>query len=144
MFKQWSGRYEGFTRRRFKKNSRGGGEWPPLAASTIARRRKGKSKGKGKGKKAILNNTGILEGSLVIGSSKNMTKRIKDGIRYGIAAAKHPGGGLTVQRLAEIHQNGEGRVPKRTILVQPSKEVERGMIADLRRAVERGLSRGKK
>lgn len=41
MFNQWAARYSTFTRRRFERLSRGGGEWPPLAPSTIAKRRTG-------------------------------------------------------------------------------------------------------
>jgi len=38
MFKQWASRYLGYTRRRFAENSRGGGDWPPLAPSTVLAR----------------------------------------------------------------------------------------------------------
>lgn len=41
MFMQWGKRYEGFTRRRFVRYSRGGGTWAPLAQSTIDARRTG-------------------------------------------------------------------------------------------------------
>lgn len=42
MFRQWGVRYLAFTRRRFVAYSRGGGDWKPLAPSTIlARRAKG-------------------------------------------------------------------------------------------------------
>ena len=39
MFNQWGKRYEAFIRRRFNTFSRGGGDWPPLAKSTVDRRR---------------------------------------------------------------------------------------------------------
>ena len=35
MYTQWGSRYSAFIRRRFDQFSRGGGDWPPLAASTI-------------------------------------------------------------------------------------------------------------
>lgn len=41
-FKQWSRRYRSFAQRRFDKYSKGGGDWPALALSTIRARRKGK------------------------------------------------------------------------------------------------------
>lgn len=41
MCKQWSVRYSSFARRRYDVYSRGGGDWPPLALSTILRRRLG-------------------------------------------------------------------------------------------------------
>lgn len=44
MFNQWGKRVEAFTRKRFEVFSRGGGDWPPLALSTIQQRRGGKTK----------------------------------------------------------------------------------------------------
>ena len=41
MFSRWAKRYEAFTRDRFNNFSRGSGDWPPLAPSTILRRRLG-------------------------------------------------------------------------------------------------------
>lgn len=44
MLHQWGARYLAFTRRRFVQHSRGGGDWKPLAPSTIRARRAGKVK----------------------------------------------------------------------------------------------------
>lgn len=44
VFKQWGARYRGFARMRFISLSAGGGEWPRLAKSTLAARRR-KTKG---------------------------------------------------------------------------------------------------
>jgi hypothetical protein len=45
-FKKWAARYRSFLRERFSRLSRGGGEWPSLALSTLLRRRRGKFKQK--------------------------------------------------------------------------------------------------
>src|SRR4051812_36152391 len=54
----WSTIYRAFTRQRFVKFSRGGGNWAPLAQSTLRQRRGG-----GEGA-AILRDTGALLASL--------------------------------------------------------------------------------
>lgn len=50
-YNQWAARYSTFTRRRFNTYSRGGGDWKPLALSTILARRTGGLKDKTKGQK---------------------------------------------------------------------------------------------
>lgn len=49
---QWAKRYEAFARKRFNANSRGGGDgtWPPLALTTLERRRQGPNAARTKGK----------------------------------------------------------------------------------------------
>src|SRR5262245_49471474 len=44
--KQWTNYYRAFLRKRFALFSRGGGNWAPLAFSTLNRRRKGKTRSK--------------------------------------------------------------------------------------------------
>lgn len=39
MHERWAARYLGFARRRYTRQSRGGGDWPPLKPATVARRR---------------------------------------------------------------------------------------------------------
>jgi hypothetical protein len=48
VLQQWGARYLGFTRRRFVTYSQGGGDWKPLAESTIKARRSGRVAGLGK------------------------------------------------------------------------------------------------
>jgi len=50
-FAQWQNIYRAFSRRRFVQYSRGGGDWKPLAQSTIDRRRGGTLRSKTKKKK---------------------------------------------------------------------------------------------
>jgi hypothetical protein len=130
--------YLGFTRQRFNKFSKGGGDWPDLALSTkVARLRKTKS-GKRKYDKvkkvvrkdrrgakrervvgtlqlggsnfAILRDTSILFNSLTTGSPGNINEMLPNGVRVGTAI-----------RYARHHQNPgrPGRPPQRKILVSP-------------------------
>ena len=57
MFNQWADYFCTFTRRRFMINSRGGGDWAPLAVNTILGRRpfaKGKAKAKINGRRQYM------------------------------------------------------------------------------------------
>lgn len=113
--------YMGFTRERYIEQSRGGGDWPPLAPSTIASRRKGRNtqgaeaaetsaaifqaQGVPAGEASILIDTATLLGSL--GSGQARTESVPAGVRVG-----------TVVEYAKYHQFGDG-VPKREIMVDP-------------------------
>lgn len=134
---QWAVRYRGYIQERFARLSRGGGGvWPPLKPSTIAGRRKGS--------KSILRDTGTLFAALSPIFRKNpgqYQKRIPGGIRVGYGTtAKHPSGKISVAKLAKIHNDGLGRVPKRVIMVQPSQQVKTAMVGDMRRAIARILN----
>lgn len=52
--KQWAARYRAFLHDRFDRASKGGGGWPALAQSTIAKRRKGQSSKKEKAARASM------------------------------------------------------------------------------------------
>ena len=143
MLKAWGVRYLTFTRRRYSKFSRGGGDWKSLAESTKKARRGGKRRktrsarartkttSRGTGKKfAILRDTGILLRALTIGASGNLFKRISDGIQVGFGGpAKHPGGKATIADIAAFHNTGGGNLPKREILVKPDARTIRAMKA---------------
>lgn len=120
---------EGFLIKRFNIFSKGGGEWPPLAESTV--RRKGHSK--------IL----IETGDLLKGVKQGLYQRITwSGPWLTItlrmrARRKHKPSGLPIQELIEIHQRGLGRVPKRKVLVGPDSvtraKVERRLKTAMRK-----------
>lgn len=129
VYEAWATVYRAEMMERFSKFSRGGGDWPPLAASTIARRRKGKS---GKPRKtSILINTGTLYNTLqpTFGMPGQIQEVLDKGVRVGIGGMDmHPsGGGLTIGQIASYHQEGGGRLPKREILVEPSEETKEVM-----------------
>ena len=148
MLRQWGRRYLGFTKKRFLKPSRGGGDWKALAPSTIRGRRKprgttarSKTRRTG-GKAAILRDTGTLVAALSVGGRGNMFKDIANGIRVGFqGGVKHPSGKATIAEIAVFHNVGGGKVPQRAILVEPDRATIRAMEQDGVRAVRKLLSK---
>lgn len=160
MFTQWAARYSAAMIRRFNTFSRGGGDWRPLAQSTLAKRRSGGQANfrKDRGARSqrsfaafdtrrgmlvqadkaysILKDTGALFGALTIGARGNLTQRGRGTITFGIEGGLS-GKGTTIGQIARYHQSGGGRLPKREILVQPSPSTVRAMATDSRRAAER-------
>jgi len=132
--KQWGVRYRGFIQRRFDLFSKGGGNWPPLKPATIARRRKGP----GQGEVAILRDTGTLFRALnpILGPPGSIEQI---GVRpfavvLGFGGdAIHPNGKATIADIASFHNAGAGHLPKRQIIVMPSRELVRDMAADAQR-----------
>lgn len=125
--------YRAFILRRYKSFSKGGGNWPPLAEATV----------KAKGSSAILIDTGVMVGALKIkyddapGALQRLFSNRK-GIRVGFSRDPHPSaGGLTVADLASIHHLGQGRVPKRTILIQPDDKTIGQMVKAIEKAIDK-------
>ena len=158
VFKQWAARYSAYTRRRFNRLSRGGGgEWKPLAPSTVARRRKGRKSSRtasrSRGRRAgtttlggaqILTDTGTLKRALTIGAQGNLVKFIKGGVRYGFNDARHPNAKrATLAQIAGFHNTGgrRGRPPRRVILAEPDATTRLGMMRDLQRGIRRAAGR---
>lgn len=125
--KAWATIYRAFVRQRFAAQSRGGGEWAPLALSTIKRRRGG-----GQGA-AILRDTGALFASLqpnLEGAGLLKSSPLKPvGFRATLQSARTYKAGATLQEVAEYHHHGEGRLPARTILVAPPQSTIAQMAA---------------
>lgn len=111
MYDQWAKRYEVFVRRRFNAYSRGGGDWPALALSTVRARRAagrgslgaaGSNDRSSLARKAgrlvdagrtvtILKDTGALFNALTIAAPGNIKTFIPNGVRFGIGGpAIHP------------------------------------------------------
>jgi len=148
--KQWLDVYSTFIKRRFDRSSKGGGDWPALALSTIQRRRKGvnpsKRSGRGVGDRSslardtrrggqlvsggggafsILRDTGTMFNALSLSNAANASAPIPLGVAYGFREVPHPGKGtMTIARLAAIHDAGnvEGGLPRREIVVAPDSE----------------------
>lgn len=163
MFNKWAKRYEAFTRRRYNQNAAGGGDWAPLALSTIKARTGGKGKNpytKARGAQSqrtflarntrrgtlvasprsyqILKDTGVLFGSLTIGGRNNVTNREPGRIIYGI------GGSGERQMIALAHQRGvpSKGIPARPILVYPNQQTLRGMQRDATVAIQNMIRSG--
>lgn len=96
---QWLKRVEAFTRRRFSQFSRGGGDWPALAASTIAKRRAAGSTSIAKGKNII------REGGLDYRKSKSGKLSL---VAQAVARDTTRGGGTVVsnRRAAILNDTG--------------------------------------
>ena len=128
--KQWAARYRGFVQRRFVKFSRGGGDWQPLKN----KRRRGK-----KGKAALLRDTNTMFAALDPQFQRKPGQLQKDvpfGIKVGYGGGgSHPISSLSVTKLAELHQTGEGNLPARQMIVEPDQQTVKGMAADMQRAM---------
>lgn len=150
MRRQWAARYSAWIREVFVRNSLGDGDWPPLKASTLLRRRHGKNKvrvvrrskrgnilWKPSVRTAILRDTGVLFGALIVGAYGNETAPIQGGIMFGFSDLPHDKSGTSVAKIASYHQSGGGTLPQRKILrgtdeIDPS--VLRAMAEDAGRA----------
>lgn len=158
MRRAWGVRYSAFSKRKFVANSRGGGDWPPLAPSTIAARRgpqpgRGRTAGTGprRGRRApgraparggrsagrsvaILRDTGRLFQALNLAAAGNYMRDIPGGIRFGIVGGGH-GGANSIGQIARWHHTGAGHNPVRRILYRPDGPTLNGMRGDMRRAI---------
>jgi hypothetical protein len=160
VYRQWGKRYLTWTKRRFRKNSAGGGEWPPLKSISYARalgapllrtktgRMRSKSQvakrrkkyGEAAKKVKILFDTGTLYKALTIYMPGNLYKLIFDGIRVGFANAKvHKKGTTTIQKIAEAHQKGNPakNLPQRKILHKPDGQLIGHFLRDLSRGLRK-------
>lgn len=164
--KQWAVRYRSFAQERFDKASKGGGGWPPLSPATLRRRRKGKKAGRNRAggnvagrnkagrlvdsrgrfvravKASILRDMGILFAVLsptFSGKPGQLEQNIPYGIRVGFGGPhKHASGGsATIADIASFHNNGEGFLPKREIIVEPTANVTAAMATDMERALKK-------
>lgn len=95
-----------------------------------------------RGTAAILRDTGALFRALDVRNTGNGTKAIRGGIVFQFSDATHPKRGgkgkpMTIARLATIHHFGQGRVPRRTILVDPPEETKKLIRRSLADACQR-------
>lgn len=133
--RRWAYRFFVFALRRFKRFSRGGGDWPPLSPGTIARRRSGK----GKKNPMILINTGIMQGALdpqIAQKPGKLDEDIPFGVRVGFGGpVKHAGGKTTIATIANWHQAGAGNLPERKVIDEPDQQTLSAMARDMVKAL---------
>lgn len=168
-FIQWGALYRSFVRLRFRNESRGGGDWPRLARSTLAARRRKKVKLRTKtGRRRkfkmgssvlitkapkILIDTGILIGALSPRFERKpgqLQKNLSDGIRVGFGGpAKHPAkpgekSPPTISDIASWHQKGNriNNLPQRRIIVDPNEKTLRRMSSLMDIAIKRTAKEG--
>jgi hypothetical protein len=116
---KWPEIFMDYTQTRFMLFSMGGGNWPPLAAATVRKKKHS----------TILIDSGVLRDSLNPAHKSHRTvKRIPGGVKITQTGGyrRHPGtksnsrpGGISIGRLAEIHHGGDGHVPPRPIFADP-------------------------
>lgn len=113
LLRDWPRRFFGFQQREFRRNSSGGGDWPPLSPATLGARRS-----QGRRGRRILRVTDAIYGALFPGRPGNVIRRVGvGGIEMGIGGgARHPEAGMSIGRLAEIHHGGAGNVPARPVM----------------------------
>lgn len=143
MLESWAVIYRSAMQRRFSVYSRGGGNWAPLAKSTLARRRKPKRRAKGKRKSgraaSILFDTGglfaSLSPSLSIGGRQESSGHQ---IAIGFAPISRQGSRANLAEIAGFHQFGAPArsLPRREILVLPDDKTK----AQMARVAERWMA----
>jgi hypothetical protein len=126
-------RYANWLRRRYRQFSMGGGDWPDLAESTRRRKKQNKDV--------------ILVEYTNLYNSLSVRKRRQNEYTVGIFSQQQARrSNKTLQQIATIHQQGRG-LPKREIVVMPSRGLYRGMVADIQKGVDadiRKANRGSK
>lgn len=143
--KRMAVRYLTQLRRDFATASSGGGDWPPLKASTKRRRRGARRSSRGPRTFSILRNTGTLFNALLVGGLGNVIRPIRNGVRVGLGGgASHPGAPMTIGRLARIHDQGAGNNPQRRIIREPNARTRAAILADARYAFGRLTSEAKR
>jgi len=129
---KWIVRYKKANQAQFRKNSSGGGMWPPLKKPIRKHVKKRSSR--------ILWDSLTLYGAMapVPTLERSPTKglqtiRLKKGVRIQLGGGgKHPYAKLAVGELLKIHHLGRGNVPRRAVLTEPTVKIERGMIQDVK------------
>lgn len=129
IMQSWTRIYTAFIRRRFVGASRGDGTWPPLAESTIRRRRRQSD--------VILRDTGLLFSQLAPEFVSLAPYTQPSAYKFEAVASfggtgRYPDGVSTTEVLM-FHQLGGGRLPQRKILVDADERTREQM----RRAADR-------
>ena len=131
MFRQLGVAYRSFLQRRFARYSRGSGNWPKLQPATEER----------KGSTTILRHTDVMFQALRPSNPGAGGVEIVRGsiitLGFGGSEAHPEAEGLTIARLAEIHNFGEGNMPERKIVVPPDGPA----LANLKDIVQKTLNK---
>jgi len=125
-----------------------GNPWKDLADSTKRRRRKGT--GEGVVSFAILRDLGLLLNALAPrgirhGPGGQLRMITRTTVRAGYSqSARHPDTDFTYAELANVHQQGNSKLPARPIFVEPSPEASERMRRVIRQTIERVGDMGRK
>lgn len=144
--------YSGFILRRFKTYSAGGGDWAPLAPSTVAARSRKKTRRgaasmlkvdvkKTGGAVAMLRDTGTLMRALALGGTGNRLEFDAKVAWFGVGSLPHGDSDLGV--IAHAHQHGvPGRIPARPFLVDPDETTRQQLLSAVKAYLLPKLRRG--
>lgn len=118
--------YLAYVRRKFVENSRGGGLWPPLK-----RKRK---RNKSLDNQAILRDTGFLLQSISLGAAGNYFQNDINSVTVGFAKVPHGNDNASnLREIAIYHNEGQGNLPQREILLAPDAQTQDRMTLELKR-----------
>lgn len=142
-----AGPYYAFLRTRFEEFSAGGGDWAPLAESTLERRRHGSGSGDDQilrdtgGLMRSINNLGQYGGKQEISGTTLVFSFAP--VQHGPDSAGRPSKG-TYAAIAAAHQEGnpDRNLPQRKIIVPPDEETKEQMKAQLLRVIKKHITGG--
>lgn len=107
--------FDAFQLRHFNKSNKGGGIWPPLKPSTLARKKR-----KGTADKGILRDSDKLYASLRKGGVGNVNRDLPDGVQRG-----------TSVKYAQWHQRGTSKMPARVIKIDPDTNMKQRVMGNV-------------
>jgi hypothetical protein len=142
-FRQWGRIYLAFATKRFSDKETVG--WRALRPSTVKQRiRQGFP-----GPQPILRRIGEVKRALREGEPGNQLRMIAKGVRTGYGGnsphSRYPGqkrSSPSIAQIAEWHNTGTARMPKRQIIVPPNRPTLQSMIHPLGVAIRRIIAGG--
>ncbi len=130
VYTKWAQKYRKFLFVRFKKFSKGGGNWRKTSKGTRDR----------KGNILILRDTETLLRAFTPvfkGLPGQFEQFVPNGIAVGVGGPiRHPSSPITVGQLAEYHHTGAGNNPTRKVIISPTASLNRGLAADVKKALD--------
>jgi len=137
VYEKWAQKYRKFLFVRFKKFSRGGGNWRKTSKSTRDK----------KGSNLILRDTDTLLRAFTPvfkGLPGQFQQFVSNGIAVGVGGpGKHPASPITVGQLAEYHHEGIGNNPRRLVMIQPTASLNRDLSTDIKKALDKIAKKNK-
>jgi len=126
-----------FLRKRYRKMSAGGGEWPDLAQETKDSKRS---------RKIATNPDAILREGDALYNALNYRvwrKSVQIGYAGRGTGKRHPRSKKTIRELASIHARGGGKLPQRIIVPDVSTSQDRSMVRTMSKVVREVLAKNK-
>jgi len=119
-------RYQRWLQKRYKSYAMGGGDWEPLSEETVKRKKRNKNV--------------ILIEYMNMYDSLRVRRSGKNQYTVGIFTSRQARrSDLSIRQVATLHQKGEGRLPRREIIVMPPTRVNREMRRDIQDGVDKDV-----